>query len=107
MVPETYKNSENNYLKRTGKRESKDSPRWARSFNTKVLSLSSESDNADISASSPLMKPTVEAYCCLVDSPVSFPLNIPPKRPPNEAIAGICLPPLRPDFAVLDPTLNF
>lgn len=70
----------------TGKRESKDSPCWARSLRRWVLSLNSESDNADISASKLLMRVTVPAYCCLVDSPASVPLKIPPRRPPREAM---------------------
>lgn len=73
----------------TGKRESKDSPCLARSWKSRVFSLSSESESPDIWASKPLMTDTVEAYCCLVDSPVSVPLKIPPNKPPNEATACI------------------
>lgn len=31
----------------------------------------------------------VEAYCCLVESPLSVPLKNPPKKPPREATGGV------------------
>lgn len=93
-----------NIRRRTGKRESRDSPRWARSFNTEVLSLSCESDNDDISASNLLMAETVGAYCWRVDSPVSVPLKIPPIKLPSEAFTftGIRLRLLVAHFDAID-----
>lgn len=72
-------------FKLTGKSESKDCPCCARSRSAKVLSLSSESDKAEISGSNPLIMLTVAAYCCFVASPVSAPLKMPPNKPPRDA----------------------
>nr|GLL42504.1 hypothetical protein Itr_chr12CG22650 [Ipomoea trifida] len=52
------------------------------------MSLNWESDKEDIWESEALIRARVEAYNCLVDSPESVDLNIPPKRPPKDATMG-------------------
>lgn len=72
----------------TGRRESSGSSFRARSFKSDVLSLSSESERRDISGSNLLIRETASENRCLVPSPVSVPLKIPPSRPPKDATAA-------------------
>lgn len=68
-----------------------DSPCWARCFNASVLPRKSESERDEISVSKRLTEATTDAYCCLVDSPLSEVLKIPLRRPPNEACTLVLL----------------